>query len=144
MLGCLALMAYKPDALRIFWEESLPKCHIMSGRTGKERAGESGRDGKGGKGSALTLIPAAKNSLRNKQLPTAVQSITLVGSRRQAGGSAAVGAAFINQTAGAEPRLAPLNRKPPGVLSRTSYSSGFRYCALCFGWGGANKDRKID
>lgn len=72
----------------------------------------------------LTLIPAAKNSLRNKQLPTAVQSITVVGSGRQeagrrAGGgrwSAAVGAAFINQTAGAEPRLAPLNRKPPGVF----------------------------
>ena len=100
-----------------------------SGGRGKERRG---RDSEGGKGGVLTPIPAAKNSLRNKQLPTAAQSITLVGSssrqgRRggegEGGAAAAVGAAFINQTAGAEPRLAPLNRKPPGVFSGTSHGS---------------------
>lgn len=96
----------------------------------------------------LTPVPAAKNSLRNKQLPTAAQSITAVGSGRQAdrqgGGGAAVGAAFINQTAGAEPRLAPLNRKPPGVFSGTSASSASRCRALVEGGGGENKGRRED
>lgn len=34
------------------------------------------------------------------------------------GGTA--GDPFINQTAGAEPRRAPLNRKPPGVFERNT------------------------
>lgn len=34
------------------------------------------------------------------------------------GGGGTVGDPFINQTAGAEPRRAPLNRKPPGVFER--------------------------
>lgn len=33
-------------------------------------------------------------------------------------GGGTVGDPFINQTAGAEPRRAPLNRKPPGVFER--------------------------
>lgn len=33
-------------------------------------------------------------------------------------GGGGVGDPFINQTAGAEPRRAPLNRKPPGVFER--------------------------
>ena len=110
-------MAYKPDDMRILWEgKILPKCHSMGGRTGNGRG--EGRFGREEKSSVP--IPAAKNSLRNKQLPTAAQSITLVGSSRHGGkgkgGGSAVGAAFINPTAGAEPRLAPLNRKPPGVF----------------------------
>lgn len=74
-------------------------------------------------------IPAAKNSLRNKQLPTAAQSI------RRGGGGEGWGVAdpFINQTAGAEPRRAPLNRKPPGVFERNIlqlYSPAFPHQPL--------------
>lgn len=73
----------------------------MEGHTARERQSEN----------PPVHIPAAKNSLRNKQLPTAVQSI-----RRRRGRG--LGDPFINQTAGAEPRRAPLNRKPPGVFER--------------------------
>lgn len=91
--------------------------------------GERGRKSE----SPCVHIAAAKNSLRNKQLPTAVQSITPVcsggrkGGGRERGRSAAVGDPFINQTAGAEPRLAPLNRKPPGIFNGTLYSAVFPY-----------------
>lgn len=67
-----------------------------------------------------TLIAAAKNSLRNKQVrPPSNPSRWSAAAARQAGrgrGSEAVGAPFIKQTAGAEPRLAPLNTKPPDVF----------------------------
>lgn len=96
----------------------------------------------------LTLIPllrivCATNNSRRPSNPSQWSAAADRQAGRGEGGSAAVGAAFINQTAGAEPRLAPLNRKPPGVFSGTSYSSVFRYLVLVEG-GGANKDRRID
>lgn len=49
------------------------------------------------------------------------------GRREGEGRSAAVGDPFINQPAGAKPRLAPLNRKPPGVFNGTLCSAVFPY-----------------
>lgn len=84
--GSAALVAFKTRRFIILEEGILPMCHTVSGRTLEEREREKERDRRGGKRqSVLTPIPAAKNSLRNKQLPTAAQSITVVGSSRQEG-----------------------------------------------------------
>lgn len=57
------------------------RCHTMSGRTGTESGGERLERRKR---QCVDAHPrcSAKNSLRNKHLPTAVQSITLAGSRQ--------------------------------------------------------------
>lgn len=56
--------------------DTLADC--VDGRTENEER----EVGKREESSVLTPNPTAKNSLRNKQLPTAVQSITLAGSKR--------------------------------------------------------------
>lgn len=105
----------------------------------------------------LTLIPAAKNSLRNKQLPTAVQSITVVGSGRQeagrhagrhAGGRGEVersGRSCVykpDRWSGAPTRT--IKQKTTGCFLAEPGIAPYSAIARLSGGGGANKGRRID
>lgn len=78
--------------------------HIKGGRTHGERDNQKIRRFT----SRLLRIVCATNNSRRPPNP----------SGGGGGRGWGVGDPFINQTAGAEPRRAPLNRKPPGVFER--------------------------